>query len=422
MPLKINNSNNEEVKDTYNSFEKWEDWKKNKTIEGISKKNEGIIIKFLIDMERGRNVSNQSKKGSRSYRRLVDLKRHFKRITEMIEEHLQVDDLTKLTEKEEELVTFFDNLRKGKIKKTKGKGSYKSVPDFVKNFKAFWHWYQKYAKKEEGKAIPDITVDLDGSKEKPKFHYITFEQLKKLADHSKYDYKILQYFLFDSGARPPQEVINIKVKDITPIENNEYLQLNIRDEISKTFGRKIKLMVCHNLLKEYIKDKKPEEFVFNFSPNIANKYLTRLGYKVLGIGKAVKDKKGNIISVSDGLTMYDYRHSSSCYWLPRYKSESALKYRFGWKKSEMIYYYSEYLGMKDTIEPEDMLVDVTKTELEKKLEEERQKLQLMEERMKGLEELKGKVESNEKYFELLNGFFGNPKIQREFKQFVGKRN
>ena len=52
--------------------------------------------------------------------------------------------------------------------------------------------------------------------------------------------------------------------------------------------------------------------------------------------------------------MYDFRHNSCCYWLPRYKSESALKYRFGWKKSDKIHYYSELLGMEDTIQKEDL--------------------------------------------------------------------
>jgi len=65
--------------------------------------------------------------------------------------------------------------------------------------------------------------------------------------------------------------------------------------------------------------------------------------------------------------MYDFRHCSCCYWLPRYKSESALKFRFGWKKSDKIHYYSEMLGMRDTIQEEDLLVDVTKTELENRL-------------------------------------------------------
>jgi chromosome condensin MukBEF complex kleisin-like MukF subunit len=47
-------------------------------------------------------------------------------------------------------------------------------------------------------------------------------------------------------------------------------------------------------------------------------------------------------------------------------------YKFGWKTSKYIHYYSEFLGMKDTIRNEDLYVDITKTELEneiKKLKE-----------------------------------------------------
>jgi hypothetical protein len=77
------------------------------------------------------------------------------------------------------------------------------------------------------------------------------------------------------------------------------------------------------------------------------------------------------------LSLYDFRHNSCCYWLPRYKSESALKYRFGWKKSEEIHYYSEFLGMRDTISEDDMLIDITKTELEKKIERSDREKELM---------------------------------------------
>jgi hypothetical protein len=83
--------------------------------------------------------------------------------------------------------------------------------------------------------------------------------------------------------------------------------------------------------------------------------------------------------------MYDLRHISCCYWLPRYKSESALKYRFGWKKSEKIHYYSELLGMKDTISEEDLLIDVTKTEIEKRLLKAEKDKELLQERVNALE-------------------------------------
>ena len=89
--------------------------------------------------------------------------------------------------------------------------------------------------------------------------------------------------------------------------------------------------------------------------------------------------------------MYDFRHCSCCYQLPRYKSESALKYRFGWKKSDKIHYYSELLGMKDTISEEDLLVDVTKTEIEKRLEKSEKEKDILQERLEGMEGQMAKV-------------------------------
>ena len=83
--------------------------------------------------------------------------------------------------------------------------------------------------------------------------------------------------------------------------------------------------------------------------------------------------------------MYDFRHNSCCYWLPRYKSESALKYRFGWKKSEKIHYYSELLGMKDTISEEDMFTDITKTEIQRDLENSKKQNLILQERLKTME-------------------------------------
>ena len=53
---------------------------------------------------------------------------------------------------------------------------------------------------------------------------------------------------------------------------------------------------------------------------------------------------------------------------------------------EMIYYYTELLGMRDTITEEDLLIDVSKTEIEKQLVRAEKDKQLMEERMKSIEE------------------------------------
>ena len=107
--------------------------------------------------------------------------------------------------------------------------------------------------------------------------------------------------------------------------------------------------------------------------------LKRLAKRVFGEGLSPAGEKYS------NLTMYDFRHISCCYWLPRYKSESALKYRFGWKKSDKIHYYSELLGMKDTINEDDMLVDVTKTEIEKQLQKSDKEKEILQDRLASVE-------------------------------------
>ena len=105
-----------------------------------------------------------------------------------------------------------------------------------------------------------------------------------------------------------------------------------------------------------------------------------MGYKAFNIGVARK-VAGNKILVTQGITMYDFRHCSVCHYLPIYKSENQIKYRYGWKKTEMINYYSEFLGMRDTIQEEDMLVDTTKTELQQELEKSKQKIRFLQEQL-----------------------------------------
>lgn len=186
--------------------------------------------------------------------------------------------------------------------------------------------------------------------------------VQESADNAKFKYKVLIYFLFDTGIRAPTELINIRVSDLS----NDFRELNIREEISKknTFGRRIKLMICSELVKQYVlaEDLKPEDQLFDIRPGHINEHLKDLAKRLLGEGVSPAGQKYSQLS------MYDFRHCSCCYWLPRYKSESALKYRFRWKKSDKIHYYSELLGMKDTISQEDLLVDVTKTEIEQRLQ------------------------------------------------------
>lgn len=361
--------------DPYKHKLRYLSWKKslNGAIPGISAMNSKIILEYLFDMEHGLNVASVSKKGSRSYPRLNNLKQRFIFLVKQFEERYDLEDITQVTEKI--LHDFFTGMKNGEIRRLDGR-MYQSPADYVKIFKAFWHWHQKVHRKK-GVDIYDITIDLDTSKEKPRWVYLTEDQIKKLVDNAKFDYKVLMTFLYDSGIRSPTELMNIKVSDFY----NDFKEVNIRDEISKTFGRRIKLMLCSDLIKDYVLDKQlgDEDYLFTKTPATMNKYIKRLSERIFGTGKSPAGQRYS------ELTLYDFRHCSCCYWLPRYKSESALKFRFGWKKSDKIHYYSELLGMRDTITEEDLLVDLTKTEIEKQLLNSEKKNEVLQERIEVLE-------------------------------------
>lgn len=361
--------------DPYKHKERYLKWRKNveKGIPDLNKTTSDLIIRYVDDMENGINISSASVKGSRSYIRLNTLKEKMIFFSRKFKEIYNLDDITKISE--EQLLKFFSDMRKGIVKRKDGK-TYESTAYFVKVFKAFWHWHQKVNRKN-GDEISDITIDLDSRSEKPKWVYLTEEQVKKLSDNAKYNYKVLIMFLFDSGIRSPTELINVKVSDFF----NDCRELQIREEISKTFGRRIKLMLCSNLVRDYIKNNnlKKEDYIFPIKPTSVNKYLKRLSERMFGKCKSLAGEEYS------KLTMYDFRHVSCCYWLPRYKSESALKYRFGWKKSDKIHYYSELLGMKDTINEEDLFIDETKTNIEKKLDKSEKNNELLKDRIDSVE-------------------------------------
>jgi integrase len=361
--------------DPYKHQERYLKWKEltREGIPSISKENSDLIKQYLGDMEKGLNVSSESSKGPRGFSRLNNLKDKMIFFSKNFEKRYSVKKLTEITE--EQLFVFFSDMRSGIFKRENG-ANYKTIDTPARIFKAFWHWHQKINRKNLIE-IQDITRDLDTSHEKPEWVYLTEKEVKKLCENAKYEYKVLIMFLFDTGIRSPTELMNVKVSDLF----NNYKELNIREETSKTFGRRIKLMLCSDLIRDFINEKglKPEEFLFQISPAMVNKYIKRLALRLFG------DKQSPAGARYSELTMYDFRHCSCCYWLPRYKSESALKYRFGWKKSDKIHYYSELLGMKDTIAEEDLLIDVTKTEIEKKLEKSEKEKDLMQERLSSME-------------------------------------
>ena len=355
-------------------------------IKGVNQPSCDLIIHFLEDMEIGANVSPVSKKGPRGYGRLRNLKSKMHTLTIIFQEEIGLQSLANLVSKEKELLVLINRMRRGEICSERYYHQpLKAVGNYVQILKTFWHWYQRI-KKKEGIEIPDITSDLDCKDAKPKFNYFTIDQVKKMCDVAAYDYRVLMMFLFDSGIRAPTELMNVRVSDLEWDSKGNYYILTIREETSKTFGRKIRLLLCSEILKGYLNklQLKDHEYIFTKNPQRVNQYLKKLGFEIMGLGtpavKVYNNKKTQ--TITNGISVYDFRHSSACYWLLRYKSESALKYRFGWKKSDMIFYYTELLGMKDTIQEEDLYIDTSKPLLEKQLQTKCNEIDLLQEQLK----------------------------------------
>src|SRR3989344_1365510 len=385
------NQNNSDLIDPHKSKEKFLNWFNSGKELGLPEQEKIIFLQYLEDMRIGSNV-NHIRKGGRSFKRLNSVRT---RVPQLFRLYSKKFNKSILETTRKEVTELFNELETGIIAKNDG-NKYKSVSDFAKDFKAFWHWHMRI-EAEKDNTIKDITVDLNSAPgKKPKFVYITMDDLKKLLNNAKFEYRALMLFLFDSGIRAPTELANIKVKDIMPEKKDDWsiIQLNIPDEVSKTFGRKIKLMLCGQTLKEYIEHfgLQRDDFLFKVNPVVVNKYIKRLAYNVLKIGKLSKSefmsKNGRKLvnyNVSDSLNLYDFRHASACYWVARYKSIPGLMYRFGWKNPEMIEYYSNFLGMTDKITEDDLIDTEMKSRLEKELEQQKQKNSLMGEQLESMQ-------------------------------------
>ncbi|MFH1237954.1 MAG: hypothetical protein ABIH79_01015 [archaeon] len=108
--------------DPYKHKEKYMKWKEEAErmgcIEGISKANSDLTLKYVFDMEIGLNVSVKSVKGPRSFIRLNNLKQRMVFLSKRFGEYYDIDDLTKLTESQ--VVNYFAKIRSGEIRKIDG--------------------------------------------------------------------------------------------------------------------------------------------------------------------------------------------------------------------------------------------------------------------------------------------------------------
>lgn len=387
-----------EVKDPYNHKRTWENWfskvNEDKKVKGLNQIHSRLFIRFLKDLSLGLNISKMSKKGARTPNRLNHLRIKLIFILKQIEKR-KIKDVRKITK--QQIHQLFNDMRTGVLPNRFGK-PYKATGDYVKDFKVFWHWYQKTSKDK----IEDVAEDLDRRGEKPKFIYFDKNQYQRILNEASYDLKVALALAFDSGMRVT-ELINIKVSDFS----NDFKEVTIREETSKTFGRKIKLMLSSRPIREYVMklELNQDNFLIRLHPQTMNKELNKLGLKLLS-PRQLEHKN---------LSLYDFRHSSACFFLPKYKSESALKYRFGWKKSDMIHYYTELLGMKDTISQDDMFEDITKVESEKEIEKLKLQVEHNEEFLKSINNQMQRI-IEDKPLEVYEFINGKPKLITTKKQ------
>jgi len=355
-------------------------WKYDAFVGKVSPCASKLIVQYIVDAHMGKNLPKGSPKRPRSYYTIWSYRERLPRLVGKMEK-LYDKEITNLHP--DEALQFFKHMRDGVITRNDGE-PFKDVRTTAKIFCAFWRWHMRVSK-TQGKDVEDIVSDIDLTKgDKPEWNYFTLEDVKRMVDIAPNAYyRALLMLMFDAGVRPPKELMNIRVCDLTPVPNTDYLYLQVREKTSKTYGRKIKLLLSSSYIKKYIAEsgKKDTDFVFHLAYSTTKNAVKMLGYKVLGLGTRKQTKSKHFV-VSGGIRLYDFRHCSVCHFLPIYKSENQMMYRYGWRSAEMIHYYSEFIGMKDTLSENDLLTDDSKTRLEIELEKEKQKVTMIQEQMK----------------------------------------
>jgi hypothetical protein len=152
--------------DPYNYEQRYKKWKAQVALSGIpniSKQDSDLVLQYLEDMEHGINISCLNKKGARSYIRFNTLREKKGFFSRKFKDIFDLDKITQI--KEEQLLLFFSQMRKGDLVKADGR-KFQSASCYVKVFKAFWHWWQTINRKK-GTAIPDIILPSHSFSTKP---------------------------------------------------------------------------------------------------------------------------------------------------------------------------------------------------------------------------------------------------------------
>ncbi|MFQ5620993.1 MAG: hypothetical protein ACE5FT_04075 [Candidatus Nanoarchaeia archaeon] len=172
-------------------------------------------------------------------------------ITRFLEQSQPNMKLTDLEGRDDTILDLSAKLRAGQLVSERTGKPYTASGRLVAHFRAFWSWYMRVERRKNRK-VEDIGVDLDRRDTKPKFTWIKSDAWKKAIREASRDYKFLLMFTWDTGIRAPKELMNTRVSDLDWDEKEQLYWVSIRDEVSKTFGRKFKLLQFSQPIREYI--------------------------------------------------------------------------------------------------------------------------------------------------------------------------
>lgn len=339
-------------------------------INGLTKHNSELAIIMLNEFANGINCTT---KGMRTPASLMRIRRTWRVLSKRIGK--KDNDIEKLSREKLSQILIKENSE-----------------HFARNVKVIYNWLERVGKVKENPAKHILAKEF--SKGKPAWVYLGEEKMKLLLNSLGAKHKALAYLLYDSGIRP-EEAWKLRVYDL----QDDYKVLEIVEKRSNgervakknSFGRKVKLKLSTDLIKEFIQTNNlnSNDLLFDMTQAGFNKALRVQAVKLFGTEPTKARETPNKI------TAYDIRHNSSCFYLKRYKTNKDLMYRFGWKSEDKIFYYSEFLDMRDTIDDDDMITNEDKTKYQKQLEEQGRTIEDMRRDIRILIKMNTKKKLNE---------------------------
>jgi integrase len=335
-------------KDIYNHikiYEKWEEQLSENYLEdGLNELNTKLFIDYFKDLAKRQSIGYVNRNRSKLKSIFVGLQNN------------GIKDISKSSIKEVEDY-FFNWCKNHSI-------------DYALRWNAFWNWW-KTKNRKEGKVVLDLNLTLNDFKKKGEnvkestFVWITKEEFDKFRSYFDEEKQLILLFAFDTLIRFPTEISSLKVENI--FEKNNEVWVNIPKEISKTIGRKFNLVYSGEALLNYIKknDKKPDDYLFNFSAPMLNQEMQKIAKQLFG------ERKSEGGEFFKNITGYDLRHSGAIHFRQLFQqtgqSLDLLRERGGWSDFTMINFYTKRLGLDGHIQKEKLLLEEDKTQMEKEL-------------------------------------------------------